>query len=138
MKKKLNIISFAFAAQLSIFLIVSCDLNDTIRTKPASQDMGELNDSYYGTDKLEIIRDWVTIGEDGYLTLIVRTHSCPDFARRYSDFPKKKSSSVCVISGDNRGPVPLRTSIRIPRPSKCRRTSTNNACHMRDCCPVCF
>lgn len=47
---------------------------DTIRTKPASQDMGELNDSYYGTDKLEIIRDWVTIGEDGYLTLIVRTH----------------------------------------------------------------
>lgn len=148
MKKKLNILSFAFAALLSIFLIVSCDLNDnysrdpmfftalvtyedsesgvrlqlddstslvtsnlkpglydnktvraliqyyrensssavkeentitvvavdTIRTKPASQDMGELNDSYYGTDKLEIIRDWVTIGEDGYLTLIVRTH----------------------------------------------------------------
>lgn len=47
---------------------------DTIRTKPASKDMGELNDSYYGTDKLEIIRDWVTIGEDGYLTLMVRTH----------------------------------------------------------------
>lgn len=47
---------------------------DSIRTKPASEDMGELNDSYYGNDKLEVMRDWVTIGEDGYLTLKVRTH----------------------------------------------------------------
>lgn len=47
---------------------------DTIRTKPASEDMAELNDSYYGRDKLEIVKDWVTIGEDGYLTLKVRTH----------------------------------------------------------------
>lgn len=47
---------------------------DTIRTKPASEDMGELNDSIYGRDKLEIVKDWVTIGEDGYLTLKVRTH----------------------------------------------------------------
>jgi hypothetical protein len=47
---------------------------DTIRTKPASEDKGELNDSYYGRDKLEIVKDWVTIGEDGYLTLKVRTH----------------------------------------------------------------
>ena len=47
---------------------------DTIRTKPASVDRGELNDSYYGRDRLEIVRDWVTIGEDGYLTLKVRIH----------------------------------------------------------------
>lgn len=47
---------------------------DTIRTKPASEDMGELNESLYGRDKLEIVKDWVTIGEDGYLTLKVRTH----------------------------------------------------------------
>lgn len=47
---------------------------DTIRTKQASEDMGELNDSFYGRDKLEIVKDWVTIGEDGYLTLKVRIH----------------------------------------------------------------
>lgn len=47
---------------------------DTIRTKPASVDKGELNDSYYGKDRLEIVRDWTTIGEDGYLTLLICTH----------------------------------------------------------------
>lgn len=47
---------------------------DTIRTKASSPDMGELNDSFYGKDKLEIVKDWVTIGEDGYLTLNVCTH----------------------------------------------------------------
>lgn len=31
------------------------------------------NDSVYGTDPVEMIKDWVTIAEDGYLTLRFRT-----------------------------------------------------------------
>lgn len=46
---------------------------DTIRTKKAVPDLGALNDREYGNDRLEIVNDWVCIGEDGYLTLRVRT-----------------------------------------------------------------
>lgn len=50
---------------------------DSIRTKKAVPDMGIENDETYGKDKIEIIRDWVTVGEDGYLTLRIRTYrSC--------------------------------------------------------------
>ena len=35
--------------------------------------MGEENDTVYGTDPVEIVNDWVTIAEDGYLTLRFRT-----------------------------------------------------------------
>ncbi len=31
------------------------------------------NDSIYGSDPVEIVNDWVTIAEDGYLTLRFRT-----------------------------------------------------------------
>ncbi|MCQ2144472.1 MAG: NigD-like protein [Bacteroidales bacterium] len=46
---------------------------DTIRTKKSVPDLGELNDKEYGNDKIEIVNDWVSIGEDGYLTLRIRT-----------------------------------------------------------------
>ncbi|NDV67383.1 NigD-like protein [Dysgonomonas sp. 25] len=46
---------------------------DSIRTKAIAPDMGLNNDSIYGTDPVEIIRDWVTLVEDGYLTLRFRT-----------------------------------------------------------------
>lgn len=46
---------------------------DSILTKSMAQDMGEKNDSIYGTDPVEIIGDWVTIAEDGYLTLRFKT-----------------------------------------------------------------
>ena len=46
---------------------------DCIRTKPMAADLGLANDSVYGTDPVEIVRDWVTIAEDGYLTLRFRT-----------------------------------------------------------------
>ncbi len=46
---------------------------DSIRTKDAVPTMGEKNDSVYGNDPVEIVRDRVTIAEDGYLTLRVRT-----------------------------------------------------------------
>ncbi|MCQ2116024.1 MAG: hypothetical protein MJZ07_07465 [Bacteroidales bacterium] len=53
---------------------------DTIRTKMAEPDLGEANDETYGDDHIEIVNDWVTIGEDGYLTLRIRT---------YRDDPRK-------------------------------------------------
>lgn len=46
---------------------------DTIRTKPMAPNMGEMNDEVYGADPVEIVNDWVTIAEDGYLTLRFRT-----------------------------------------------------------------
>ena len=46
---------------------------DTIRTKEMAQDMGAKNDSVYGTDPLEIVNDWTTCVEDGFLTIRFRT-----------------------------------------------------------------
>lgn len=46
---------------------------DSILTKPFAPDLGEENDAVYGTDPVEIVNDWVTIAEDGYLTLRFRT-----------------------------------------------------------------
>ena len=42
---------------------------DTILTKPIAPNLGEENLSTYGNDPVEIVKDWVTIVEDGYLTL---------------------------------------------------------------------
>ena len=46
---------------------------DSILTKSIAPDMGLKNDSVYGTDPVEMVNDWVTIAEDGYLTLRFRT-----------------------------------------------------------------
>lgn len=46
---------------------------DSIRTKLPVPTMGEQNDEIFGNDPIEIVRDWVTVAEDGYLTLRVRT-----------------------------------------------------------------
>jgi hypothetical protein len=46
---------------------------DSIRTKPMAPNLGEDNDNEYGNDPVEIVSDWVTIAEDGYLTLRFRT-----------------------------------------------------------------
>lgn len=46
---------------------------DSILTKPIAPDLGSENDAIYGTDPVEIVNDWVTIAEDGYLTLRFRT-----------------------------------------------------------------
>lgn len=47
---------------------------DSIRTKTMAADLGTNNDKKYGTDPLEIVKDWVTVVEDGYLTLRFRTY----------------------------------------------------------------
>lgn len=46
---------------------------DSIRTKLPVETAGEENDRIYGNDPIEIVRDWVTVAEDGYLTLRIRT-----------------------------------------------------------------
>lgn len=46
---------------------------DSVRTKLPVADLGEENDSVYGNDPIEIVKDWVTVAEDGYLTLRIRT-----------------------------------------------------------------
>lgn len=46
---------------------------DSILTKTIAPDLGSDNDEIYGTDPIEIINDWVTIVEDGYLTLRFRS-----------------------------------------------------------------
>lgn len=46
---------------------------DSILTKAMAPDLELKNDSVYGTDPVEIVNDWVTIAEDGYLTLRFRT-----------------------------------------------------------------
>lgn len=46
---------------------------DSIRTKKPVPSLGAENDNKYGNDPIEIVRDWTTVAEDGYLTLRVRT-----------------------------------------------------------------
>ena len=47
---------------------------DSIRTKPMAENFGSENEELYGDDPVEIVNDWVTIAEDGYLTLRFRTY----------------------------------------------------------------
>lgn len=47
---------------------------DSILTKTTVLPLEKDNDLYYGTDPVDIIKDWVTIAEDGYLTLRFRTN----------------------------------------------------------------
>lgn len=46
---------------------------DSLLTKAIAPDLGAENDEIYGTNPVEIVNDWVTIAEDGYLTLRFRT-----------------------------------------------------------------
>lgn len=46
---------------------------DSILTKQMVPDLALANDSVYGNDPVDMINDWVTIAEDGYLTLRFRT-----------------------------------------------------------------
>ena len=50
---------------------------DSILTKPTVPNMFQQNDEIYGKDPVEIVKDWVTIAEDGYLTLRFRTYWGP-------------------------------------------------------------
>ncbi len=47
---------------------------DSIRTKGLAKDLNSDNGKTYGIDPVEIVKDWLTIAEDGYLTLRFRTN----------------------------------------------------------------
>ena len=47
---------------------------ERVLTKAMVESKGVENDSLYGKDPVEIVRDWVTVVEDGYLTLRFRTY----------------------------------------------------------------
>lgn len=46
---------------------------DSIRTKYPVTTQGAEDEKVYGNDPIEIVRDWVSVAEDGYLTLRIRT-----------------------------------------------------------------
>lgn len=46
---------------------------DSIRTKLPVETLGEQDAAEFGDDPVEIVQDWVTVAEDGYLTLRIRT-----------------------------------------------------------------
>lgn len=57
----------------SAFQSVHINWIDSIRTKMTVPSLGDKNTATYGNDPVEIVNDWVTVAEDGYLTLRVRT-----------------------------------------------------------------
>ena len=56
---------------------------DSILTKPLAKDLGDDNPATYGNDPVEIVNDWVTIAEDGYLTLRVHLVATPTADNAY-------------------------------------------------------
>lgn len=46
---------------------------DSIRTKLPMETTGADDKTQYGNDPIEIVRDWVTVAEDGFVTLRIRT-----------------------------------------------------------------
>lgn len=56
---------------------------DSIRTKEPIASAGEKNDSIFGKDPIEIVKDWVTVAEDGFLTLRIRTAWGPKHQPHY-------------------------------------------------------
>lgn len=63
---------------------------DTILTKNMAQSFGQKNDDVYGKDPVEIVKDWTTIVEDGYLTLRFRTY-----------FGKGTKHTMNLVKGEN-------------------------------------
>lgn len=59
----------------SKYAVRRVDINwiDSIRTKLPVATLGREDADVYGNDPLEIVQDWVTVAEDGYLTLRIRT-----------------------------------------------------------------
>lgn len=58
----------------SVYKPVILNWMDSIRTKEMVKNLGQLeNMTTYGTDPVDVVRDWVTLVEDGYLTLRFRT-----------------------------------------------------------------
>lgn len=63
---------------------------DTILTKNMAQSFGDKNKEKYGDDALEIVKDWTTVVEDGYITLRFRTY-----------FGNNIKHAINLVKGDN-------------------------------------
>ncbi len=46
---------------------------DSIRTKNPVASQGSEDEKVFGNDPIEIVKDWVSVAEDGYITLRIRT-----------------------------------------------------------------
>jgi len=65
------LVNFSDQKEIDGKLNVHVNWLDSIRTKKPVPSLED--NSVYGSDPIEIVRDWVTVAEDGYLTLRVRT-----------------------------------------------------------------
>ena len=63
---------------------------DTILTKNMAQSFGDKNKEKYGDDAIEIVKDWTTVVEDGYITLRFRTY-----------FGNNIKHAINLVKGDN-------------------------------------
>lgn len=80
---------------------------DTILTKQMAPDLGEQNAKTYGNDPIEIVGDWTTIVEDGYLTLRFRTYFGYGVAHRVN-LVKSDQPYEVVLHHDAMGDAGLR------------------------------
>ncbi|MBQ0057965.1 MAG: NigD-like N-terminal domain-containing protein [Bacteroidales bacterium] len=67
------LVNYSLENKKSALQSVRINWIDSIRTKMAVPSLGDKDNATYGNDPLEIVDDWVTVAEDGYLTLRVRT-----------------------------------------------------------------
>ncbi|MGI6232650.1 MAG: NigD-like protein [Prevotella sp.] len=72
---------------------VYVDRIDTLLNKRMATNMGDENSATYGNDPVEIIRDWKTVAEDGYLTLV--------FATDFGHGGPHRVNLVATPEGDN-------------------------------------
>lgn len=82
---------------------------DSILTKRMAPDLGETeNVKTYGTDPVEIMRDWTTVAEDGYLTLRFLTRwgdNTPHLVNLVADNASKPYELTFHHKGNTNGPV---------------------------------
>lgn len=68
-----NYTETAASESKSVLRNVQVNWIDSIRTKAPVHATGIDDDEAFGNDPVEIVADWVTVAEDGYITLRVRT-----------------------------------------------------------------
>ena len=81
---------------------------DSILTKNMVENMAEHNVTQYGNDPVEIVRDWTTVAEDGYLTLRFRTRwgdDKPHVVNLVADDPANPYEMTFHHKGNTSGPV---------------------------------
>ena len=81
---------------------------DTIRTKEMAPSLGQKDNETYGKDPVEIVKDWTTIVEDGYITLRFRTYF-NEGKKHILNLVKGENPYEIILHhnamGDTRGPI---------------------------------